>query len=158
MEFFEKLSKKASETYKTAAEKTNKIASDTKLKIKISENKSRIDDLYTQIGQKIYQKYVVNTNLDIEDDIKEDLEKIKQLTDEIEEYEIQRLELSDMKQCINCKNTIEKSAKFCPNCGVEQPVEEIQVEVVLEEDSKEEGTDTDNSSESSSNNENTENY
>ena len=30
MDFFEKLSKKASETYKSAAEKTNKIAAETK--------------------------------------------------------------------------------------------------------------------------------
>lgn len=137
MEFFEKLGKKASETYKTAAEKTNKIASDTKLRLKISENKAKIDDIYTEIGKKVYQKFVLDGDLNIKDDIKEELEKIKQLTNEIEDCEKQRLELSDMRQCPNCKNKIDKDAKFCPNCGAEQPEvneEEIEVEVVLEDD------------------------
>ena len=43
MEFFDKLTKKASETYKGAAEKTGKLAKEAKLKIKISENKSKIN-------------------------------------------------------------------------------------------------------------------
>lgn len=121
MDFFEKIGKKASETYKTAAEKTNKIASDTKLKLKISENKSKIDDVYAEIGKKVYQKFVLDGNLDIKDDIKEELDKIKALTDEIEEYEAQRLDISNMRQCPQCKNSIEKTAKFCPICGAEQP-------------------------------------
>ena len=134
MDFFEKLSKKASETYKSAAEKTNKIANDTKLKLKINDNKSKIEDIYTQIGKKVYQKYVLDGNLDIKDDIKEELERIKQLSDEIEGFETQRLDLSDMKQCPNCKNKIDKEAKFCPNCGAEQPEDEIEVKVVLEDE------------------------
>ena len=44
MEFFEKLGKKASATYKTAAEKTSKIASETKLKMKIGDKKSKIEE------------------------------------------------------------------------------------------------------------------
>ena len=35
MEFFDKLTKKASETYKGAAEKTSKLAKEAKLKLKI---------------------------------------------------------------------------------------------------------------------------
>ena len=46
MEFFDKLTKKASETYKGAAEKTGKIAKEAKLKLKISDNKSKINDIY----------------------------------------------------------------------------------------------------------------
>ena len=65
MEFFEKLGKKASETYKTAAEKTNKIASDTKLKAKINDCKSKIKDVYTEIGKKVYQKYALDGELNI---------------------------------------------------------------------------------------------
>lgn len=131
MDFFEKLGKKASETYKTAAEKTNKIASETKLKLKINDNKSKINELYTDIGRKVYQKYVLDGNLDIKEYVQEELEKIKNLTNEIEEFEKQILELSDMKQCVNCKNKIEKDAKFCPKCGKEQPKETVvEAEVV----------------------------
>ena len=40
-----------------------------------------------------------------------------------------------MKLCVNCKNKIEKNAKFCPECGTEQPEEEVhEVEVVEDEE------------------------
>ena len=45
MDFFDKLGKKASETYKATAEKTSKIAKGTKLKIKMGELKSEVSDL-----------------------------------------------------------------------------------------------------------------
>ena len=137
MEFFEKLGKKASETYKSAAEKTNKLASETKLKLKISDNKSKIKDIYTEIGKKVYQKYTLDENLCIKEDIKEELERIDELSNEIKEFERQKLELSDIKQCVNCKNEIDVSSKFCPNCGAEQPEikepEAQEVEVVEKE-------------------------
>ena len=138
MEFFEKLGKKASETYKTAAEKTNKIAGDTKLKVKISDNKSKINDLYMEIGKKVYQKYKQDGNIDIKDDIKAELENIDKLAEEIEKYETERLELSDMIQCPNCKNKVEKNAKYCPVCGAELTNNDSTVEII-ESDDKEEG-------------------
>lgn len=134
MEFFEKLGKKATDTFNSAGEKANKIASDTKLKLKINDCKSKINDIYQNIGKKVYQKYIVDGNLDIKEELTEELAKISELTDEIENYEQQRLELADMKQCNNCKNKIEKRYKFCPECGSEQPEESAQdVEVVDEE-------------------------
>lgn len=130
MEFFEKLGKKASETFNNAGEKANKIASETKLKFKINDNKSKIKDIYQDIGKIVYQKFVLDGNLEIKDDIAEQLTKITELTDEIEKYEKQILELGNMKQCVNCKNKIDKNAKFCPECGTEQPeivVHEVEV-------------------------------
>ena len=137
MEFFEKLGKKASATYKTAAEKTNKLASDTKLKSKINSNKSKIKDIYKEIGKKVYQKYTLGGELDIKDDIENELSRIDELSKEIEDFERQRLELSDVKECINCKEKIEKSSVFCSKCGTKQPEEPVhEVEVVGESDSE----------------------
>ena len=59
MDFFDKLGKKASETYKATAEKTGKIAKEAKLKMKMNENKSQIDELYKEIGRKVYEKHVI---------------------------------------------------------------------------------------------------
>ena len=39
MEFFDKIGKKASEAYKVTADKTGKIAKETKMKLKINELK-----------------------------------------------------------------------------------------------------------------------
>ena len=135
MEFFEKLGKKATETFNSAAEITNKIASETKIKFKINDCKSKIKDLYLDIGKVVYQKFVLDGNLEVKEDIEEQLTKITEYTDKIEEYERQILELAKMKQCINCNNKIDISAKYCPECGTEQPEEEVhEVEVVNDEE------------------------
>jgi len=42
VDFFNKLGKKASKTYKITAEKTGKLAKEAKLRLKINENKSDI--------------------------------------------------------------------------------------------------------------------
>ena len=124
MEFFDKLTKKATETYKGAAEKTGKIAKEAKLKMKINDNKSKINDLYQEIGKKVYQKHTADQELSIKKDLEEECAKIDILSAEIETYHEEILNLSDIKACINCKETIDKDARFCPKCGTEQPVEE----------------------------------
>ena len=133
MEFFDKITKKATETYKGAAEKTGKIAKEAKLKLKINDNKSKINDLYQEIGKKVYQKHVANEELCIKKDLEEECAKIDILSSEIETYHKEILNLSNVKVCVNCKEPMDKDAKFCPKCGAEQPeettVEEDEVKV-----------------------------
>ena len=121
MEFFDKLTKKASETYKGAAEKTGKIAKEAKLKLKISDNKSKINDIYEEIGKKVYQKHASNEDLCIKQDLEEECARIDELSAEIEGYHKEILELSNEKACTNCGEHMSKDAKFCPKCGTEQP-------------------------------------
>ena len=136
MEFFDKLTKKASEAYKITADKTGKIAKETKLKLKISELKSEINDLYEEIGKKEYEKHTRRNNgeTNIEDickQIEEKCLKIDVLSDEIENLLKQCLELNDKKQCEKCYTEIEKKAKFCPHCGAKQEAEvAIEAEVL----------------------------
>ena len=104
MEFFEKLGKKASETYKSAAEKTNKVASETKLKMKIGDCNSQIKDLYKEIGKKVYEKIAINGKSEETEFIKEELTKIEGLKEEIKVYQHQILELSDIVQHVEQNN------------------------------------------------------
>ena len=138
MEFFDKLTKKASEKYKGSAEKTSKIAKEAKLKIKVNENKSKINDLYQEIGKKVYQKHITTGDVCIKKDLEEECAKIDILSAEIEKYHKEILELSDLKSCIKCKEPMDKNAKFCPKCGEEQPVEEeapaMEAEIVEEKE------------------------
>lgn len=124
MEFFDKLTKKASETYKGAAEKTGKIAKETKLKLKMSENKSKINDIYEEIGKKVYQKHISDEELCIKKDLEEECTKIDILSSEIETYNREILALSNLKECVECKEKLQKDAKFCTKCGAKQPEEE----------------------------------
>lgn len=156
MEFFNKIGKKASGAYKDAAEKTGKLAKSAKLKIKISEDKSKIKEIYEEIGKKVYQKHTAQEDLCIKETLEEECKKIDEIASEIEEYEKEILELENMKQCENCKQKIEKDAKFCPSCGKEQPeiveetVEESEVlegEVIDNEDSSKEENNTEDNKE-----------
>ena len=69
MEFFDKLGKKASEAYKMTADKTGKIAKETKLKLKMNELKSEVSDIYEEIGRKVYEKHVREEDISIKKDL-----------------------------------------------------------------------------------------
>ena len=80
MGFFDNLGKKASSVYDATAEKTGKLAKEAKLRMKINENKSDINDLYKEIGRKIYEKHVREENIDIKtelEDIREQVQNIE---------------------------------------------------------------------------------
>ena len=135
MEFFNKIGDIASKTYKNASQKTGEIAKEAKIKMKMNENKSKINDLYEEIGKKIYENHVREEKENLDEFLKEECTKIDVLADEIEDYRKDILELKDKKQCPNCNKEIEANVKFCPNCGAEQPkVEEPKKEEIKEED------------------------
>ena len=130
MEFLDKLTKKATETYKGAAEKTGKMAKEAKLKLKINENKNKINEIYQEIGKKVYQKHTADEELSIKNDLEEECGKIDILSAEIETYHEEILKLSNVKLCVNCKEEMEKDDKFCSKCGTKQPEKEVEVEVI----------------------------
>lgn len=131
MDFFDKIGKKASETYKITTEKTGKLAKEAKLRMKINENKSDINDLYKEIGKKVYEKHRREENIDIKKELEEECTKIDVLSAEIETNLKIILELKEKKQCPKCFKEIPKEAKFCPECGEKQEeVEAKEVEVI----------------------------
>lgn len=132
MDFFDKLGKKASEAYKATADKTGKIAKETKMKIKIGDLKSQINDLYEEIGKKVYEKHVREEEISIKDELMEQCTKIDVLSDEIDSLLKQCLELKDKKQCPKCFKEIEKNAQFCPNCGEKQTNEPARETEIIE--------------------------
>lgn len=147
MEFFDKLGKKASEAYKVTADKTGKIAKETKIKFKIGELKTQINDIYEEIGKKVYEKHIREEDICIKKDLEEQCTKIDVLSDEIEGLLKECLALKDKKQCPNCYKEIEKEAKFCPSCGAkqtEQPVKEVEILEEVENNEVEEDSEIEN--------------
>jgi len=126
MDFFNKLGQKASEAYKVTADKTGKLAKEAKLRMKISELRNEITDIYEEIGKAIYQNHVREDKQDITKELEEKCTKIDCLSDEIEANLKECLELKDKKRCQNCYVEIEKDVKFCPECGTKQ--EEVNEE------------------------------
>ncbi len=129
MDFFDKIGKKATEAYKITADKTGKIAKETKLKLKMSELKSTIEDIYEDIGKKVYEKHVKKEEISKED-VLEECNKIDEISNEIEEIRKECLKLKDKKQCTSCFKEIDKTMKFCPECGAKQ--EELEETEIIE--------------------------
>lgn len=131
MDFFNKLTKKAKDTYDVASKKTGELAKEAKLRMKMNENKSDINELYKEIGKKVYEKHVLSEDINIKTDLEEECTKIDILSAQIETCLNQIRELKDKKQCPKCFNEIDLESKFCSHCGEKQEQEEVkEVEVV----------------------------
>lgn len=142
MEFFDKLGKKASEACKVTADKTGKIAKEAKLKMKMADLKGQANDIYMEIGKKVYEKHVKEETLDIKKELEEECTKLDVISDEIDSILKECIDLKDKKVCQKCYSQIEKNMKFCPECGAKQEETEKnedvkQVEVVEETNSDE---------------------
>ena len=146
MDFFNKIGKKASDAYKMTADKTGKIAKETKIKLKMNELKTQVHELYEEIGRKVYEKHVREEDISIKKDLEEECTRIDVLSDEIESLLKQCLDLKDKKQCSKCYVEIEKDMNFCYNCGQKQtdePAREVEIledleNSEIEEDNKNE--------------------
>lgn len=135
MDFFNKLGKKASETYQVTKEKTVKFSNEVKLKGKISDIKTNINQEYKEIGKLVYEQFTTNT--DKKEDIELKCQVIANLNDEISKLEAEILALNETKKCISCGEEIDSKADFCPKCGKEQPKVEENIEVASEESAEE---------------------
>lgn len=122
MDFFDKLGKQASKTYKYTTEKTSKIAREAKLRMQMNEHKGQIEDLYGQIGKRMYENHITDddVDVDIEREVEEYFIQIDEICDRIEEERKEILTLREKKQCPNCFCEIELDYNYCPNCGDEQ--------------------------------------
>lgn len=138
MDFFDKLGKKASEAYKVTADKTGKLAKEAKLRMKMNELKSQINDIYKKIGEEVYQKHIREEEYNINEKLEESCTQIDVLSAEIDTILKECLELKDKKQCPNCFKEIEKNVKFCPSCGAKQEEIVKEAEVVEEKTEKQE--------------------
>lgn len=121
MGFFDNISKKTTET-------TSKIAREAKLKMKINENKGRINKLYETIGKTVYEDYIREENINIKELIKNDCLNIDKLSKEIDEARKEILILNNKKMCKKCYAEIESDDMFCPKCGQKQTDEKTTFE------------------------------
>lgn len=138
MEIFDMIGKKASEAYKITADKTGKLAKETRLKLGMGEIKAKTNEIYQEIGKKVYEKHVREENISIKDELEEECTKLDVLSDEMDSLLKQCLELRDKKQCPSCFTEIDKDMNFCPNCGAKQEKEEAKEVEVIDNNKNEE--------------------
>ncbi len=135
MDFFNKLGDIANKTYKSASQKTGEIAKEAKIKMKMNENKGKINDLYEEMGKIIYQKHINGEEVRIKEDLDTYCSQIDELAKENEMLQEEVLALKNKRICENCYTEIELNVKYCPHCGFEQ--KEERVEDIKENNEKE---------------------
>lgn len=107
MNFLDKLGQISSQTYKYTQEKTTKIAKIAKLKALMNEDKQKVEDLYNEIGKKLYENHVRAEKIDIVSKIEDICKEIDAYADEIELTRKEILKLKDLKQCKKCNYEME---------------------------------------------------
>ena len=122
MGFFNDIGKKTTEA-------TSKITKEAKLKLKMGDNKNKINNLYQEIGKKVYEKHARGENVGINEELNEEFEKIDSLSSEIEEARLEILKLNNKKICSNCYSEVDTSSSFCPKCGEKLQNEEVVAKV-----------------------------
>lgn len=134
MDFFNQIGKKASQTYKFTADKTSKLAKEAKTKMAMNENKTKVEELYQEIGRKVYENYVREEKIDLNEMLTRSCEEIDVISNEIESQRKEILRLNDKKQCENCYCEIKLADNFCPNCGARQDLQQEEHEMEKEEE------------------------
>lgn len=127
MDFLSKLGKKASETYQATKEKASNLSDELKLKGKISEQKEKIENLYKEIGELVYNEIKDGKDASREE-IEPKCDEISKAKDQISKLEADILAVKKIKKCANCGTELEITAEFCSKCGKEQPkVEKVEI-------------------------------
>ncbi|MDO5556765.1 MAG: hypothetical protein Q4G05_00770 [Clostridia bacterium] len=127
MDLINKITQKATETYKNTTHTASKFAKEAKLKMVISENKGKIEDIYEEIGKNIYEAHIREEEINVEEIIKEECSKIDALAKEIEDLRQEILKLKDLKQCKKCAYELDLEYSYCPKCGQKMD-EEVELE------------------------------
>ena len=105
------------------------IMDTTSLKSQIMDLRARIECDYTTIGKQVYEA----TANEIKDlpDISEQVNSIREKEAKIYELTTKIMALNSTKKCNQCGAVINISARFCAECGNENPI----LDPIAEEDS-----------------------
>ena len=131
---WEKAGDVAEKTYKTVADKSNKLVEEAKLKIKVSDTEAEITGMLQDIGIKVYEQY--KSGAAVGKEFAKDCKAIEKLYKDIEKMDVKSLYLKDLRICEACAETIGIENKFCPTYGAKQKkvrISEDKKEVVLTE-------------------------
>ncbi len=130
------LGKIISEKAEVVSKKTEDVVEIQKIKnqIRVMERNNERDLL--DIGKMIYEKYQKGAS--VESEYAELCEAISDREKSIVEYNEQIADLKGKDVCANCKEHVDATATYCPNCGAKMEREEAEVESDMKSEDLEE--------------------
>ncbi len=136
MGFFDQIGKKATEMYQGAKDKTSQISGELKLKSKISEEKDKITNFYSELGKMVFEEYTKNGDA-FSNEVANKCREIIASKEAIENLNKEIMALKDTIACLKCGEVISKNADFCSKCGTAVAKEGTVVETNKEENKAE---------------------
>lgn len=110
MEVIAKVKEAVSKTTKKVVKLSGEAIDYTKLRLKISEINSKLDEKYAQIGLAVYEDCS-------EDDIEPICEEISKLREELDDLKLKLSEYKGSKCCPSCGSSTDRENPYCPVCG-----------------------------------------
>ena len=134
MDFFEKLGKRISDMGSAVAQNTKNLADTASLQKANSDNKKKIEQLYTAIGKAYYEAH--KNEADAAEAAT--MAEITALLAQIEENDEKIKQLKGVTKCESCGADVPADAAFCNNCGtkVVKPVAAPAVEAASVSDQR----------------------
>lgn len=126
MAFWDNFSQKASETTAKAVQKAKEISDIAKLNSMISEEETKINNNYYQVGK----LYVTIHSYDHEEEFAGMVASIAESEEKIKSYRQQIQDIKGVVRCLQCGAEVQSSTAFCSSCGAPMP----KVQLVNTED------------------------
>lgn len=105
----------AKESSAVVAKKSGELIEISKLTVSINSNESKMKDLYSEIGKKVFEKHENGQCIDPE--LVENCNEILALKTSINEMKQKVNELRNKRICTNCDTSLPEDTAFCPKCG-----------------------------------------
>lgn len=125
MAFFDELSKTLTKVGEATAQKTKEVAELTKVNAKILDVQNKLEKAYTEVGKKYIATHPVND----EDGMKEVVEAVYVLEDQLKELDKQLQGLKGTVKCTVCGNVCDEESFYCGKCGAELHKAEVIIDV-----------------------------
>lgn len=122
MAFWDNLGQKASDTTAKAMQKAKTMADIAKLNSMISEEETKINNIYYQIGK----LYAAIHPHDPEGEFAGMITTLEEASGKLEGYRQQIQDIKGVVRCPQCGAEVQSSVAFCSSCGASMPKVEMQ--------------------------------
>ncbi|MFZ5966689.1 MAG: zinc ribbon domain-containing protein [Bacillota bacterium] len=131
MNILHKVKRGMLDSTKLLKEVSSEMTEMTRLKVSLSKEKSKLEDLYYDLGKTMFEQYKDReAYVDFPLEVINSLQEIKDVFHKINEYAARIDELQGIVKCIQCGNIADENDKFCSSCGTKFPEPKQEYEEV----------------------------
>ncbi|QZY54761.1 zinc-ribbon domain-containing protein [Crassaminicella profunda] len=132
MNILNKMKQGMLDSTKAIKEISSDVTELTKLKINLSKDLARIDELYYELGKKMYASFEKDPDIKTDENVFSALMEIQTTLERIKESEFKIESLKGIIKCEQCGYEVEENAKYCSNCGNKLKI--LTLEEMVKED------------------------